>query len=60
MVARWKRGMETRRKKMKELRSIWKIVKNIVIPMYNVGWVLDLSGGSLHTFYKSLTTILYT
>ena len=40
--------------------SLCNIANNIVITMYGVRWVLDLSGWSLHKLYKCLITILYS
>ena len=40
--------------------SIGSIVNSVIIIMYGVRWVLDLSGGSLCKLYKYLTTILIT
>ena len=68
------RGLEGWVKKLKGLRStnwqlqnsgedvkcsIGSIVNSVIIIMYGVRWVLDLSGGSLCKLYKCLTPMLY-
>ena len=40
--------------------SIGNTVNNMVITVYGIRWIVDLSGGSLRKLYKCLTTILYT